>query len=103
MLTHPDFKKPFYLATDASGSGVSAVLFQKEDESKEESGGEKSRDNHRYISFAARSLQPAERNYSATKKEALAIIYGLTMFRYYLLGRDFEAYTDHKALTYLFW
>ena len=49
----------------------------------------------------ARALQPSERNYSATKKELLAIVFALNRFYYYLWGGKFTLYTDHKALIYL--
>ena len=102
LLYHPDFQKPFYSASDASNSGIAAVLFQKHDDLKEMGSHEQNKENCRTITFAARSLQPAERNYSATKKEALAVNFSITKFRYYLYGRKFKHYTDHKALVWLF-
>ena len=98
-LCFPDFQKPFYSASDASGTGVAAILFQKQDDSKTEV---MDRSNTKIIAFASRALQKAERRYSATKKEALGIVFCLVKFRYYLLGREWEHYTDHRALTWLF-
>jgi hypothetical protein len=54
-----------------------------------------------YISFASRSLQERERRYSTTKRELLAIVFALNRFHYYLWGRHFELFTDHKALMYI--
>ena len=102
LLHHPDFQKPFYSASDASNSGIAAVLFQKHDDLREMGSHEENKENCKIITFAARSLQPAERNYSATKKEALAVNFSITKFRYYLYGRRFKHYTDHKALVWLF-
>jgi hypothetical protein len=67
LAEHPvldtyDPKRPFYVATDASNVGIGAVLYQLDDQERK-----------RYISFQARSLKPAERNYQVTKKELLAI------------------------------
>ena len=54
------------------------------------------------IAYVSRVLQPAERNYCTTRKELLAVIYGLKHFRQFLLGRRFVCRTDHAALTSLF-
>ena len=54
------------------------------------------------IAYASRALQPAERSYFTTRKELLAVIYGLKHFRQFLLGRRFIGRTDHAALTSLF-
>ena len=42
-----------------------------------------------------------ERNYETTRKELLAIVYGLKQFRQYLTGRHFVICTDHAALSWL--
>ena len=47
-------------------------------------------------------LQPTnkrtEQRYSATELEALALVESIRHFAYYLHGREFVVYTDHKAL-----
>lgn len=91
LLHFPDFTRKFFLATDASTYGISAVLFQKDDQGAKQ-----------YISFKARALKGAERNYSATKLESLAMVYGCLQFRHYLLGRKFTLITDHQALCHLY-
>lgn len=49
----------------------------------------------------ARTLNKSERNYSATKRELLAVVNGLKKCEEYLLGRKFFIITDHKPLTFL--
>jgi RNase H-like domain found in reverse transcriptase/Reverse transcriptase (RNA-dependent DNA polymerase) len=94
ILSFPDFTKPFYVANDASDVGIGVVLYQLPK-------GEKFPNEINYISFMARSLQLRERKYSATKKELLAIVFALCKFHYYLWGRHFHLYTDHRALMFL--
>ncbi|GFV33534.1 retrovirus-related Pol polyprotein from transposon 297 [Trichonephila clavipes] len=54
-----NFQEPFNLFTDASGVGIGAVLNQ----------------NHRPIALASRTLNKAERNYTVTKRDCLAVIW----------------------------
>jgi hypothetical protein len=108
LLSFPDFTLPFYVATDASNVGVGAVLYQRV--SGDEVAGSSSDQvpnladlsSVRYVAFAARALSSSERNYSATKKELLGVIFALDKFHYYLWGRPFTLFTDHRALTYIF-
>ena len=53
------------------------------------------------IEFTSRKLSKAEKNYSTTECEGLAMIYALKKFRNYLLGEYFKIYTDHSVLKYL--
>ena len=89
VSAYPDFSKPFRLYTDASNLGLGAILSQKQ-EGKE-----------RIICCASRTLNNAETNYSTTKKECLAIVWGVQMFRPFLVATHFEILTDHYALQWL--
>lgn len=89
VLGLPDYTKPFILTTDASDQGIGAILSQKQ-EGKE-----------RVISYFSRPLNKAEKNYSITEKEAMAMVKAITHFRPYLFGRRFTVITDHQALVYL--
>uniref|UniRef100_A0A5S6QV55 RNA-directed DNA polymerase n=1 Tax=Trichuris muris TaxID=70415 RepID=A0A5S6QV55_TRIMR len=85
FLTPPNFHRPFELMTDASDTGLGAVLEQQ----------------GRVVAFASRSLKRSERNYSAIEKECLGIVFALKSFRHYLLGRPFTIFTDHAPLQWL--
>ncbi|KAL5506357.1 hypothetical protein EMCRGX_G007979 [Ephydatia muelleri] len=54
------------------------------------------------IAFASRSLSQAERKYSQLEKEGLAVVFGVSKFQLYLLGRNFTILSDHKPLQYIF-
>ena len=53
------------------------------------------------IAFASRKLPMAEKNYTTTEREGLAMVYVLQKFIHYLLGGHFKMFTDHSALKYL--
>ena len=91
MLAYADYSKPFVLHTDASTTGLGAVLYQKQSDGKE-----------RVIAYASRSLNRAERNYDAHKLEFLALKWAVTdRFHEYLYGGTFEVFTDNNPLTYI--
>ena len=89
VSAYPNFSKPFRLYTDASNLGLGAILAQKQD------GKEK------IICCPSRTLNNAETNYSTTKKECLAIVWGVQVFRPFLVATHFEILTDHYALQWL--
>lgn len=58
--------------------------------------GQRQEGKERVIAYSGRSLNPAERNYSVTEREGLAVVDGIKHFQSYLYGRHFTIYTDHK-------
>lgn len=93
ILAYADFELPFLLYTDASQTGLGAVLAQVQ-EGKE-----------RVISYASRSLRPTERNdknYSSFKLELLALKWAIVeKFREYLAVSPFTVFTDNNPLAHL--
>ena len=90
VLAFPDLNKGYTLYTDASNHGLGAVLEQEGDDGE----------SH-VICYASRSLVAAERKYSPTHKEALALVWAVKNFRTYIYGRHTNIITDHRALEYL--
>jgi transposase InsO family protein len=91
VLQQPLPNKRFQVACDASQQGLGAILYQEEDSGE-----------RRYIAFAAGSLKGSQKNYGATKRELLAVVFALKAFHNHLYGRKFTLFTDHSALTALF-
>jgi len=87
MLHLPEENDKLVLSTDASNDTISAVL----EDSK-----------RRPVYFCSRILNTHEKRYDTTEKEALAIYYGITRLRKFLLGRRFLVLSDHKPLKYIF-
>jgi hypothetical protein len=78
------------LDTDASDEQLGCCLQQRGD------------DGHLHpLGYWSRQLNPAEVNYSATEKEALAVVWSIKRLRPYLEGQKFIVRTDHAALTWL--
>ncbi|XP_050706587.1 uncharacterized protein LOC126991970 [Eriocheir sinensis] len=48
-----------------------------------------------------RKLLDRERRYAPIEREALAILFGISKFDFYLRGKEFILETDHKPLVYL--
>ena len=78
------------IITDASPVGLGAVLVQEQ------------KGENRVISYASRGLSDVERRYSQTEKEALGIVWACERFHVYLYGVDFELWTDHKPLEFIY-
>ena len=89
ILALPQNEGTYIFDTDASDCRLGAVLSQRQNK------GEK------VLAYASRTLNRAEQKYETTRKELLAIVYGLHQHKQYLLGRHFVIRTDHAALTWL--
>ena len=89
ILMQADDSRPFMLRTDASSFAIGAVLLQGE-----------TGEEHP-IEYASRLLTSAERNYSTSEREALAVVWAVEKFRGYIEGTHVTILSDHQALRWL--
>ncbi|GKT29468.1 Transposon Tf2-6 polyprotein, partial [Aduncisulcus paluster] len=87
-LAFPTGEGELRLFTDASDVGIGGVLVQVSDTT-------------RPIAFVSKALNPTQRRWSVYEKEGWAIIYCIKKLDYYLRGRKFTLFTDHRNLTFL--
>ena len=89
ILTIPFPEDVMSVVSDASGLGIGGVLQVKRG------------DDWEAAAFFSKQIRGAEQRYSATELEALALVETIKHFGYYLYGKCFTAFTDHKPLCQL--
>jgi transposase InsO family protein len=90
ILALPRLEGMFTLDTDASDTQLGCCLLQKQPDGKDLP-----------VGYWSRGLTPAERNYSTTEKECLAIVWSVLHLRPYLEGKRFLIRTDHHSLRWI--
>lgn len=88
LLAFPCPEAEISVVTDASDAAVGAVLQQR------------TTSGWQPLAFFSKSLTPTEARYSAFDRELLAIYLAIKHFRYFLEGRVFHVFTDHKPIIY---
>ncbi|TYK01362.1 reverse transcriptase [Cucumis melo var. makuwa] len=86
LLGIADVTKPFEVETDAFDYTLEGVLLQ----------------NGHSIAYESRKLNAAERRYTVSEKEMLAVVHCLRAWRQYLLGSSFIVKTDNSATCHFF-
>ena len=71
---------------DASRAGLGCVLMQ----------------SRRVVAYGSCQLKNHEQNYPTHDMELAAVVFALKTWRHYLYGEEFEVYSDHKSLKYIF-
>lgn len=89
ILIHFNPNLPIYLSSDASITGLGAILFHIVDNKEHP------------VAYFSRALNNAEKNYSVTELECLGIVFAIRKCHTYLYGRPFTIVTDHNALKWL--
>ena len=82
--------KPFIVTTDASCTSIGYILSQKDDLGQDHP-----------ICFQGRSLNSAEKKYTISELECLALVEAIKAFEPYLSNQTFTVITDHAALRWL--
>jgi hypothetical protein len=75
VLRTPVWDRPFHIYCDASAVAVGSALCQPADD--------EGRDHP--IAFSSKQLSAAERNYTTTERECLAMVFSVKKYRHYLL------------------
>ena len=86
VLILPQGIEGFVIYTDASRVGLGAVLMQ----------------HGKVVAYSSRQLKDHERNYPTHDLELAAVVHALKIWRHYLYGAQFEIFTDHQSLKYIF-
>jgi hypothetical protein len=85
VLALPDFSRQFVIETDASSSGIGAVLLQ----------------NGHSLVYVSKALGTRNRGLSTYEKEYLAILMAVDKWRHYIQHAKFLIYSDHRSLSHL--
>ena len=89
ILAYPDYNNDYTLYTDASSKAIGMVLSQVQD------------GKECVISYGGKKLSSAEKKFSTTERECLAVIVASKHFEPYLRGVQVTVVTDHVALKWI--
>ena len=86
ILVVPKRGREYLVYCDASKDGLGCVFMQ----------------SGRVVAYGSRHLKNHEQNYPTHDMELATIVFALKIWRHYLYGEEFEVYSDHKILKYIF-
>ena len=85
-LDSPERGQGYTMYYDASRDGLGCVLMQ----------------SGRVVAYGSLQLKNHEQNYPTHDMELAAVVFTLKIWCHYLYGEEFEVYSDHKSLKYIF-
>ena len=86
-FSHPDY--PYTLTTDASNYGCAGILMQQRN------------GKYHVIAAISKTFSPTQTRWSATEREAWAVVWAVQKLSHFLLDKPFVLFTDHKSLQYI--
>ena len=86
IMIVPEMGQRYTIYCDASKDGLGCVLMQ----------------SGRVVAYGSRQLKNHERNYPTHDMELATIVFALKIWLHYLYGEQFEVFSDHKSLKYIF-
>ena len=86
IMIVPDRGPMFIVYCDSSKDGLGCVLMQ----------------SGRVVAYGSRKLKNHEQNFPMHDMELAAIAFALKILHHYLYGKQFEVFSDHKSLKYIF-
>ena len=86
ILIVPDRGQGYTVYCDASRAELGCVLMQ----------------SGRVVAYGSRQLKNHEQNYPTHDMEFAPVVFALKIWCHYLYGEEFEVYSDHKSLKYIF-
>ena len=89
IMAKLDWNREFEIMCDASDFAMGAALGQKVEKV------------FKAIYYASKTFNEAQKNYSTTEKEMLAIVFACEKFRPYILGSHVIIHTNHATIKYL--
>ena len=86
ILIVPDRGQRYTVYCDASRAGLGCVLMQ----------------SGRVVAYGSCQLKNHEQNYPTHDMELAAVVFALKIWCHYLYGEEFEVYSNHTSLKYIF-
>ena len=74
------------MCCDASKDGLGCVLMQ----------------SGKVVAYGSRQLKNHEQNYPTHEMELDAVVFVVKIWHHYLYGEQFEVFSDHKSMKYIF-
>ena len=85
-LDSPGQGMGYIMYCDSSRTGLGCVLMQ----------------SWKVLAYGPRQLKNNEQNYPTHDMELTGVVFALKIWHHYLYGEQFEVYSDHKSLKYIF-
>ena len=86
ILIVSDREQGYIVYCDASRAGLGCVLMQ----------------SGKVVAYGSRQLKNHEKNYPTHDMELAAVVFAVKIWHHYLYGEEFEVYSDHESLKYIF-